>query len=74
MHRLGVLSGVLADNEQVDRAAAVAGAMLDQAEGMESRRIRDRIVQVREQLRPYETSSAAREICQRIDEKLIVPF
>ncbi len=64
-HRLATLSLVLAGRRSVDHAVEVAGQMLDRAQGMESRRVRERMVTVRRAFQPYGSSPGPRDIIDR---------
>jgi hypothetical protein len=73
VHRLATLTNVDLRQGEAERAAATAVEMVQQAQGQESRRLRDRLRSVRENL----TSNGGRataEAAERIDETLRVPL
>ncbi|WP_078857364.1 transcriptional regulator [Streptomyces sp. NBRC 109706] len=73
VHRLATFARTQAAAGEVDGAASTALEMLDAARGMESRRLRERLVSVRNTLSRYE-ASGARDVVELIDETLLVPF
>jgi hypothetical protein len=74
VHRLATLAVILAAQGEADHAAAIAGEMLDLAEGMESRRIADRITGVRNAVASASDGAAARELSERVADILGVPL
>ena len=72
-HRLATLARAEAAAGEVERAAETATEMVSSAQGMESRRIRDRLTSVRSMLSRYETASA-RDAVGLIDGALQVPL
>lgn len=69
VHRLATLSDCQIRAGNAELAAATATAMLDTMGGMESRRLRDRLVKVRGSLAGLE-SSATDDVVERIDDTL----
>lgn len=65
VHRLAGLALILAARGDVDRGAHVAGQMLDNAGGMESGRIRDRVGTVVTALQPHAAEPAVAEFLYR---------
>ncbi|WP_432250069.1 transcriptional regulator [Streptomyces sanyensis] len=59
VHRLAVLTQIELLRGEADRAAETAAAMVEQARGMESRRLRDRLTAVRGQLAASGSAAAA---------------
>jgi hypothetical protein len=74
VHRLATLATILAGQGDAEHAAAVGDAMLDLAEGMESRRIADRIAGVRKAVCAVSDGAAARELSERVDDVLRIPL
>ncbi|MER6915646.1 transcriptional regulator [Streptomyces sp. NPDC000594] len=73
VHRLAMLCRIELRRGEPERAAVTAAAMAEQARGMESQRLRDRLRVVREQL--VESGSApARDAAELIDGALRVPL
>jgi hypothetical protein len=66
VHRLATLATVLARQGDAEHAASTAVQMLDQATGMESRRIHERIIAVREALGSMSDGRASAELAERI--------
>jgi hypothetical protein len=66
VHRLATLAIVLARQGEAEYAAGTAIQMLDQAMGMESRRIQERIVSVRDAITRVSDSRASAELDERI--------
>ncbi|WP_431994979.1 transcriptional regulator [Streptomyces griseoflavus] len=73
VHRLALLSTVELRQGNADRAVALAVQMAEQARGMESRRLRDRLRAVREHLVRSGCAGTA-EAAERIDGALRVPL
>jgi len=74
VHRLATLATILVGQGDAEHAATVGGAMLDLAEGMESRRISDRIAGVRNAVCAASDGTAARELSERVTDILGVPL
>ena len=72
VYGLATLSMTLAASAQVEESAAHAHRTLDEATGMESWRIRDRLTTMTEALRPFDQTPAAREFLERADAALSV--
>jgi hypothetical protein len=66
-HRLATLAIVLAARGEAEHAAAVAARMLDHAQGMESRRIRDRAKSVTAAILACGDTMVTRELADRVD-------
>ena len=66
VHRLATLATILAGQGDAERRRRDRGTMLDQAAGMESRRITERIVQVRDAVAGMSDSRAATELAERV--------
>ena len=62
VHRYATLAMVLAARGEIEQAADTALQMLDRAQGMESRRIRDRTLAVSEAISGRSDSIMAREV------------
>ena len=74
VHRLATLATILAGQHDTDTAASVAGQMLDQAVGMESCRIEERILKVRDAVVAAGDGHAARELVQRVGDMAAMPM
>lgn len=74
VHRFATLALVLAARGQVEEAAGVADRMLDGVQGMESRRLRERVLAVCGAIRAKGAGSAAREFVERAKEQLSTPI
>jgi Asp/Glu/hydantoin racemase len=72
VHRLALLSTIELRRGNADTAVATAVRMAEQARGMESRRVRDRLRTVREQLVRSGCAGTA-EAAELIDGALRVP-
>jgi hypothetical protein len=66
VHRLATLATVLAGQGHAEHAAATAMEMLDYATGMESRRIHERIIAVRNAIGDVSGGRASAEMAERI--------
>lgn len=66
VHRLATLATVLAGQGDAEHAASTAVQMLDQATGMESRRIHERIIAVRDAIGSMSRSRVSSELAERI--------
>jgi hypothetical protein len=66
VHRLATLATILAGQGDVEAAAETATVMLDQAAGMESRRISDRIIRVRDAVTSLSDGREATELAERV--------
>ncbi|UED85121.1 transcriptional regulator [Streptomyces profundus] len=73
VHRLATFARTQSAAGEVEGAARTALEMVDAARGMESRRLRERLVSVRNTLSQHE-ARAARGVVELIDETLLVPF
>ncbi|WP_435242915.1 transcriptional regulator [Streptomyces cucumeris] len=71
-HRLATLTDIELRSGDADRAAATAVEMVETVQGMESRRLRDRLVTVRNALASW-GSTATEDAEQRIDDVLSLP-
>jgi hypothetical protein len=65
VHRLATLATILAGQGDAEHAAGTAMLMLDQATGMESRRIEERITGVCQALASVPGGQAAAEVAER---------
>lgn len=74
VHRHATLAMVLAARGDADAAAAAAHQMLDRAHGMESRRVRDRVMAVAGAIRGLGDSIAARDLAERARDQLATPM
>lgn len=74
VHRLATLATILAEQGDTEAAASIAGQMLDQAAGMESYRIQERILKVREAISATPGGRAARALAERIADTTRVPL
>jgi hypothetical protein len=72
VYGLATLSMTLAARNQVEESATHAHRTLDEATGMESWRIRDRLTTMTEALRPFDQTPVAREFLERADAALSV--
>ncbi|WP_222849229.1 hypothetical protein [Trebonia kvetii] len=66
VHRLATLATVLAGQRDAENAAGTAMRMLDHATGMESRRIHERIVAVRDAITSVSDGRASAELAERV--------
>jgi hypothetical protein len=73
VHRFATLAMVLAEGADADAAVAAAQQMLDRAQGMESRRVRERVMAVRGAIRAQGDSVVAREFAERARDQLMMP-
>jgi hypothetical protein len=69
-----VAATILAGQGEADTATNIAGQMLDKAVGMESRRIQDRIVAVRDAITAVSDGRAARDLSERVEDVIGVPM
>ncbi|HEV2376688.1 MAG TPA: hypothetical protein VGS19_31505 [Streptosporangiaceae bacterium] len=75
VHRFATLAIVLAARGEADQAAGIAHQMLDQAQGMESRRLRERVQAVCRAIRTEGGAGvAARELVERAEDQLATPI
>jgi hypothetical protein len=68
VHRYATLAMILAGERRADAAADVALKMLDLAVGMESGRIHDRIIAVRDAISAHADSAAARDLSEKVQD------
>ena len=68
IHRFATLAMILAGQEKADAATDVAFRMLDLAVGMESGRVQDRILAVRDAVRTHADGAVARELSERVQD------
>ncbi|KIF73641.1 transcriptional regulator, partial [Streptomyces sp. 150FB] len=73
VHRLAMLTHIELRQGEADRAAGTAAEMAERARGMESRRLRDRLREVREEL-AASGSAEAGATAELIDAELRVPL
>ena len=66
MHRLATLATIIAGQGDAEAAAGTAALMLDQAAGMEPRRIDERIIRVRDAVTGMSDGSAAAALAERV--------
>ncbi len=74
VHRLPTLATILAGQGEAEGAAGIAGQMLDSATGMESCRVHDRVVAVRDAIAAVSDGVAARELSERVEDVIGVPM
>jgi tetratricopeptide (TPR) repeat protein len=74
MHRFATLAMILADRGQAEEGAHAAEQMLDRARGMESGRVRERVLAVSEAIRAQGDSIAVRDFAERVAEQFSVPL
>jgi hypothetical protein len=74
VHRLATLATILAGQGEAEAAAGIAGRMLDSATGMESCRVHDHVVAVRDATTAVSDRAAARELSGRVDDVIGVPM
>jgi hypothetical protein len=74
VHRLATLATILAGQGDAEAAAGTAALMLNQAAGMESRRIQERIVRVRDAVTSVSDGRAAAELAERVADMTGVPL
>jgi hypothetical protein len=74
VHRLATLATILAGQGDADAAAETATLMLDQAAGMESRRIQERITRVRDAVTGASDGHAATVLAERVADMTGVPL
>jgi hypothetical protein len=73
VHRFATLAMVLAAGKNVEAAVGAAQQMLDRAQGMESRRVRERVVAVSGAIREQGDSIVAEEFAERVRVQLTAP-
>jgi hypothetical protein len=59
---------------EAEESTAIATTMLDKARGMESRRVRDRVLTVSNAIQAQGDSMAAREFGERVSDQYSVPL
>jgi hypothetical protein len=74
VYRLATLATIMAGQGDADGAASIAGQMLDRAAGMESCRIQDSVVAVRDAITAVSDGAAARELSERVEDVLGIPM
>lgn len=74
VHRHATLAMILAERGEAGQAAGTAIEMLDRARGMESHRIRDRVLAVSDAIRAHGDSMTAREFTERSRDQFSVPL
>lgn len=74
VHRLATLATILAGQGDAEAAAGTASVMLDQAAGMESRRIHERIIRVRDAVTTASDGRAAAALAERVADMTGVPL
>jgi hypothetical protein len=74
VHRLATLATIAAGQGDAEAAAGIARQMLDKAAGMESCRIRDRVIAVRNAITTVSDGAAARDLSERVDDVVGVPM
>lgn len=74
VNRLVTVTRVAIAGRELDHAAQAANTMLDQAQGMESRRLHGRFRAIRNNLAPFASSLAVRDVVERVDAALAVPM
>ncbi|MFJ4631546.1 transcriptional regulator [Streptomyces sp. NPDC088847] len=73
VHRLATLSECQLRAGDAERAAATATGVLDSMHGMESQRLRDRLVRLRRSMSSLDSNATA-EVVDRIDDTLRIPL
>lgn len=73
VHRLATLSDCLLRSGEAERAAAAAHSVLETMQGMESRRLNDRLVRLRRSMTGLR-SCATSDVIERIDDTLRIPL
>lgn len=74
VHRLATLTSVAVACRDLDRASVSAAATLDAAQGMESRRLTDRLHGMHRKLAPHTGVPAVREVAERVETVLAMPY
>lgn len=74
VHRLATLATIQAVQGDADASADAAWQMLDHAVGMESRRIEERILQVRDAVTAVSDGRQARELAERVADMTDIRF
>jgi tetratricopeptide (TPR) repeat protein len=74
VHRFATLAIVLAERGEPEAAASAAHQMLDRAQGMESRRVRDRVLAVSAAIRAHGDSIVTRDLAERARDQLTAPI
>jgi hypothetical protein len=74
VHRFATLAMVLAAGRDAEATVTAAGQMLDRARGMESRRIRDRVVTVCQAIEAQGDSIVGREFAERARVQISMPM
>jgi hypothetical protein len=74
VHRYATLAVILAERGEAEESTTIATTMLDRARGMESRRVRDRVLTVSKAIQAQGDSMAAREFGERVSNQFSVPL
>lgn len=74
VHRLGTVARVALARGELDRAAVTTDAMLDALQGMESRRLHEHLRRVQRQLGRHSDAAAVRDVLDRVETTLAMPF
>jgi hypothetical protein len=72
VHRFATLATVLAEQGDAEAAASAAAEMLDRAAGMESCRIEERVIAVRDAITSRSDGAAARTFAERVSDVLAI--
>jgi ATP/maltotriose-dependent transcriptional regulator MalT len=73
VHRYATLAMVLAARGELEQGADAAFQMLDRAQGMESRRVRDHVLAVSDAISGHGDTIVAREVSERVNAQFAVP-
>lgn len=74
VHRLATLTSVAIACGDLDQAVGSATATLDAAQGMDSRRLTDRMQAMHRKLAPYTGVPAVRQVAERVETVLAMPY
>ncbi|MGC0417618.1 transcriptional regulator [Embleya sp. AB8] len=74
VHRLATLTSVAIACRNLDQAVVSASATLDAAQGMESRRLSDRLQGMHRKLAAHTGAPAVREVAERVETVLAMPY
>ncbi|WP_194924878.1 transcriptional regulator [Catenulispora pinisilvae] len=74
VNRLATVTKIAIQSGRIDQAVDSASAMLDQANGMESRRLFERFRQLRKNMSAYGNAAGLGDIVARIDDVLAIPL
>lgn len=74
VHRFATMAMVLAARSELEESAAAAVQTLDRAQGMESRRVRDRVMAVSTAISAQGDSIVAQDLAERVTAQFTAPL